>query len=366
MNIICLLNKEALFGLKMIKNLIVGTLVFLLCACSEAELEYSSIEQIDQQIKMQNVLLQSNKKSIPVRSINLTQLPFSEQYLEQRHTLFKSLRGLTLDENTQHLADYLSISERFPARYFPWPSQVNVVENMLTYDVPQQRISDWLDFTGEQLSLGLQSKLKLNKIELAALQSHLSELKRRGDLSEDLTKALNRFDSYLAQYTPRGSVGLHGLPNGAPWYQSKLNYFAGKTDAPLKWLVKIQSQLANTNDKVFEHVLQQGHQQSVLEQWLNSKSLNMASGLDWSQGYYNLPLTASRALHDMSDDDEYVWLAMMETDIGIHYHAWTVQQAQLNLSKRLNLAPGTAEYLVNDLVLYPAFSFSFANLLKAD
>ncbi|MFY8325938.1 hypothetical protein [Pseudoalteromonas sp. ZZD1] len=350
----------------MIKNLAVSILVLLLWGCSEPELKYSSIEQIDQQIKIQNVLLQPNKTPISVSVIKLAQLPFSEQYLEQRHTIYKSLRALTLDENTQQLADYLSISERFPARYFPWPSQVNVVENMLNNNVPQQQISDWIDFTAEQLSLGLQSKLKLNKIELAEFHLRLTELKSRDDLTEGLTKSLNSFNTYLQQYTPRGSVGLHGLPNGSPWYQSKLNYFAGKTDAPLKWLVKIQKQLANIDNIPFTLTLQQEHRQSVLEQWLESKSLDMVSGFDWSQGYYNLPLSASRALQNMSNDEKYFWLAMMETDIGIHYHAWTIQQAKVNLSKRLNLSSETAEYLVNDIVFYPAFSFSFASLLKAD
>lgn len=350
----------------MIKNLVIAIVAVLISGCSKPEIAYSNIEQIDQQLKIQNVFLQPQRMPTSANSIALTQLPFSEQYLEQRHTIYKSLRALTLDQNTQQLADYLSISERFPARYFPWPSQVNVVENMLNNNVPQQQISDWIDFTAGQLSLGLQSKLKLNKVELAEFHLRLTELKSRGDLTEVLTKSLNSFDTYLQQYTPRGSVGLHGLPNGAPWYQSKLNYFAGKTDAPLKWLVKIQNQLADINDKPFKLPLQQGHRQSVLEQWLESKSLDMASGLDWSQGYYNLPLSASRALQSMSDDEKYFWLAMMETDIGIHYHAWTLQQAKVNLSKRLNLSSESAQYLVHDIVFYPAFSFSFASLLKVD
>jgi len=52
-------------------------------------------------------------------------------------------------------------------------------------------------------------------------------------------------------------------------------------------------------------------------------------------------------------------LTMMETDIGIHYHAWTIEQAKVNLSKRLKVSEQTAQYLVEDIILYPGQSFSF-------
>jgi uncharacterized protein (DUF885 family) len=50
---------------------------------------------------------------------------------------------------------------------------------------------------------------------------------------------------------------------------------------------------------------------------------------------------------------------MMESDIGIHYHAWTLPQAKVNLIKRLQMSPEEAQYLVEDIILYPGQSFSF-------
>ena len=55
-------------------------------------------------------------------------------------------------------------------------------------------------------------------------------------------------------------------------------------------------------------------------------------GLDWLTGFTILPVMASE---NCSVADRTLMLALMETDVGIHYHAWTIPQARVNLMKRL-------------------------------
>ncbi len=349
----------------MIKYLVLGSLLLLTTACSEPEMKQLDRQQVAQQLKLHNEFLQPSESQVAINEDLLVQaLPFTESYLIKRHAIYNSLRGLDLSPTEQKLADYLTIAERFPARYFPWPAHIDVVEHMLHRDISQQKIAEWVDFTADQLTLGLQSKLKLNKIELAALKAQLTALEDREGFSSVLIESLDSLTRYLEDYTPRGSIGLHGLPNGGPWYQSKLNYFAGTTDAPLNWLVKVQSQFTKLEAQTLKLPVELEHNHSLVEQWLGKQSMALAKGLDWQQGYYNLPVTASRHIKQMSESDKAFWLAMMETDLGVHYHAWTSQQAKVNLINRLNISPQQAQFLVADIIFYPAFSFSFAPVLK--
>ncbi|XQF92064.1 hypothetical protein ACOBV9_10960 [Pseudoalteromonas espejiana] len=88
------------------------------------------------------------------------------------------------------------------------------------------------------------------------------------------------------------------------------------------------------------------------------KSTPIVQGLDWQTNYKILPSMASNASLNLSDKN--LMLALMETDVGIHYHAWTLPQAKVNLIKRLSVTEDDAQYLVEDIILYPAQSFSFA------
>ena len=81
-------------------------------------------------------------------------------------------------------------------------------------------------------------------------------------------------------------------------------------------------------------------------------------GLDWSTGYTLLPQRANAI--QLEPADALLYMAMMETDLGVHYHAWTLSQARLNLLKRLNINEEDARILVEDIIFYPGQSFSFA------
>jgi len=74
-----------------------------------------------------------------------------------------------------------------------------------------------------------------------------------------------------------------------------------------------------------------------------------------------LPAMAKNS--QLSPEDKRLMLALMETDVGIHYHAWTLSQAKVNLVKRLAISQRDAQYLVEDSVLYPGHAFSFAEQL---
>ena len=101
------------------------------------------------------------------------------------------------------------------------------------------------------------------------------------------------------------------------------------------------------------------HQTSFVVKYLSDEKL--IEGLDWQSAYLDLPAMASNM--NMSDKDKTLMLAMMESDIGIHYHAWTLPQAKVNLMKRLEISQEEAQYLVEDILLYPGQSFSFIQQL---
>ncbi|MGO2130689.1 MAG: hypothetical protein ACTH4U_18315 [Pseudoalteromonas prydzensis] len=349
----------------MIKNLIwICLSALFLSACSDVNKQYQSEEQAQQALHSLNQFLRPTSNSTSA-SVSESQWPFSDAYLKERHTIYQAMQSLELAPVDKHLLDYLIIAERFPQRYFSWPVYIPVLENMLEYNQQQDisaGIAGWIRFTQQQLVSAQESKLRLNSIELTALQMQVAKSLAGDDLPAIIKQTLTDFNVFLASYTPRGSAGLHGLSNGGPWYQSKLNYFSGTTKAPINWLVAVQSQLQASQQEVYSLNLAIDHQHSVLEQRF-AQSKNQPHGFDWAQNYHNLSSSAQQVAAGLSDEERTFWLTMMETDLGIHYHAWTVQQAKVNLLKRLKMTPQQVDYLVADIIFYPAQSFAFATLL---
>lgn len=351
----------------MLKNLIwVCLSAFFLSACSDGNKQYQSKEQAQQALYSLNQFLRPMSE-VASNSVSDPQWPFSDAYLKERHTIYQAMQSLALETADKQLLDHLIIAERFPQRYFSWPVYIPVLENMLEYNQHQDitaGIASWISFTQQQLVAAQESKLRLNSIELDALQTQVTKGLNRDDLPEVIKQSLTNFNTFLASYTPRGSAGLHGLSNGGSWYQSKLNYFSGATQAPINWLVAVQSQLKGSKQQVSLLNFAIDHQHSVLEQYF-ALNQNQIIGFDWAQNYQNLRITAEQARAELSNEERVFWLAMMETDLGIHYHAWTVQQAKVNLQKRLKMTPQQADYLVADIIFYPAYSFAFATLTTA-
>ncbi|MBH0062664.1 hypothetical protein I6E85_16135 [Pseudoalteromonas sp. NZS71] len=332
-------------------------LCLFLAACSKQPQPYESFEDAQVALKTLNMaLVQPDAKKID--RITKEQLVFSYAYLVKRHTIYQNLMGMELNLNQIAQVNYLVIAERFPERYFNWPAQVDVLKNMLAFEGSKStpdNIITWLKLTQDTLDSAKQSNLKLNKIELTLLQSYVLSAIGSNDVQPALKSHIRAFSDYLASYKPRGSVGLRGLPNGSQWYQSKLNYFSGEVHSPLEWVTILNENIKVLDRVAFDSKLSISHKKSFLVQYLSNEKL--IEGLDWQADYQDLPAMASNM--NMSDKDKTLMLAMMESDIGIHYHAWTLPQAKVNLMKRLEITQEEAQYLVEDIILYPGQSFSF-------
>ena len=118
----------------MYKKLFLSSLLCLfLAACSKQPQPYESFEDAQVALKALNMALVQTGAT-KGNNIEKDQLVFSDAYLTKRHTIYQSLMGMELNLNQIAQVNYLVIAERFPERYFNWPAQVNVLENMLAFE----------------------------------------------------------------------------------------------------------------------------------------------------------------------------------------------------------------------------------------
>ena len=228
---------------------------------------------------------------------------------------------------------------------------LSIVKN----DAQYKSIDYWLIFVQTQLKAAEQSNLKLNKIEHSYLKYYVQQAINSTNTPIELNESLSVLNNYLTQYKPRGSIGLSGLANGSQWYQSKLNYFANDVLSPLEWLSLIDSKFKTMQSSTEQITVGISDVSQLSETFLKETQL---LGLDWSTGYMLLPQRANNK--QLTAADKRLYLTMMETDLGVHYHAWTLSQARLNLLKRLNISEEDASILVEDIIFYPGQAFSFA------
>ncbi|MEI8668774.1 hypothetical protein P4S65_11190 [Pseudoalteromonas sp. B131b] len=181
-------------------------LCLFLAACSKQPQPYESFEDAQVGLKTLNmalVLSGANKTD----NITKEQLVFSDAYLAKRHTIYQNLMGMELNLNQIAQVNYLVIAERFPERYFNWPAQVDVLKNMLAFEGTKNtpdNVITWLKLTQETLDSAKQSNLKLNKVELALLQSYVLSAIGTNDVQPALKSHIRAFSDYLASYRPRG------------------------------------------------------------------------------------------------------------------------------------------------------------------
>ena len=346
----------------MYKPLFLSFILFaMLTACSKQESKFNSYDEArDALYALNSSFVKSPSQS---KQVDESQpIVFSDDYLKVRHLILQSLMDMDLVQRKREQLNYLVIAERFPERFFMWPPQVNVLANMLAnsnLSHNSTQIITWLKLTQEQLDLAKQSNLKLNKLERTLLLEYISDSLAQISSKPALKEQVSIFKNYLGSYKPRSSFGLRGLPNGSQWYQSKLNYFSGIVHSPLEWVAVLNKKNKNLNPYSFNQNLAIHHQRSFLVQFVSKEPAVL--GLDWQTHYLDLPAMASSM--KLSESDKTLMLAMMETDIGIHYHAWTLQQAKVNLLQKLVITTSQAQYLVNDIILYPGQSFSFFSQL---
>ena len=100
-----------------------------LVACSKQPPPFESYGAAQQSIKSLNTALKPvGTASVPHEQV----LPFSSAYLSLRHQMYQRLQTMTLSNAQTQQLNYLIIAERFPERFFSWPAQVNVLENLLS------------------------------------------------------------------------------------------------------------------------------------------------------------------------------------------------------------------------------------------
>ena len=332
----------------------------LLASCSKPADLFSSYKEAQSALISLNTAL-SAQKNLNSTGLSNEQLPFTDSYLARRHAIYQQLMQMKLSAAQTHQVNYLVIAERFPERYFAWPAHSDVLSNMLSIvknDAQYKNIEQWLIFVKSQLQSAEQSNLKLNKIEHNYLKHYVQQAINSTDIPIELNESLSVLNNYLMQYKPRGSIGLSGLANGSQWYQSKLNYFANDVLSPLEWLSLIDSKFKTMQSSTEQLTVGTSDVSQLSETFLKEMQV---SGLDWSTAYRLLPQLASTK--QLTAADKRLYLAMMETDLGVHYHAWTLSQARLNLLKRLNISEEDARILVEDIIFYPGQSFSFASQL---
>ncbi|WP_404390281.1 hypothetical protein [Pseudoalteromonas phenolica] len=306
------------------KHLILSLLALLLVACSEKSIQ-TTFTEAQLSIKEINTALLNEQKVDEVKY-----LPFSEAYLKDRHLILKNVAFTSLTAEQQSELQYLIIQERYPERYLPWPAITNVAKHLNS-----AQKAAWQKLVVSKLKEAQESKIFYNRYELEQLIDY-----SKSDNLDDL-------QAYLEGYKPRSRLGLYQLPNGKEWYQSKINYYYSAVEKPITLLAKIQkvSSEQKTNSTILENF-------DLIE--VAKQNCKIEAGLNWIEQYINLPATFKNC--DMSKLSKYrkSVLVLAEVDLGIHYQAWSEQQALVTLVQKLEIDNIQAKALLTDIIFKPA------------
>jgi hypothetical protein len=310
--------------------LIILPILILLSACTEQQ-KLSSFEEVQSQLKNINTVLLSKSKLSEV-------LPFSEAYLKQRHIALNSADLQLLTKYQVNELKYLIIQERYPERYLPWPAAINVAMNL-----SEEQKKEWQKLVLKRLEDAKQSKILYNRNELKKLKMYSK--------SESLTE----LNDYFKTYKPRSRLGTYQLPNGKEWYQSKVNHYLGSVENPQVVLANIQA-LTNEYDN-HENDLEA---LSLVE--IAKKHCSIVDGLNWEHKFVNLHATFEQCEKQKLIAYEQLILVLAEIDLGIHFQAWSEQQAMVVLNQKLSLQPEQALDFLDYIVMKPAAVLSLARI----
>ncbi|MEI5660634.1 hypothetical protein R3P08_04485 [Pseudoalteromonas sp. UG3-1] len=327
-------------------------LLFLsfLVGCTDSKTTILTQQQLQQQLQQLNVALQSSASaytaSTNTASTSLTRLPFSDAYLARRHELLNSQLSNSNATALKELS-YLKIQERYPERFLPWPAHLPVLKN-LTNQTTSAQVEEWLTLVKARLEAGLESKIKLSRIDLRLIIEQLAQ-------SENNSAAFTALNNYLSSYKPRAMPGLQQLPNGKEWYQSKLNFYGNIQASPNQVL----AQLASGSE--LEPIRQLGELTLSLNEpailTLLGPDCAQVGGLNWRDGFINIPATVGSCQQQLKPYRSLLRV-LMEIDIGIHVQGWSTKQAVVALNSRLALNEQQAQQLVNNIIYFPATIFA--------
>ncbi|CAM3955466.1 hypothetical protein [Pseudoalteromonas byunsanensis] len=312
------------------------------CEKNTSVLDYHAAKQ---EVQLLNNLL---VQTLPIEQ-NPT-FPFSESYLHKRHEIYQHIDESALTKLQRDELDYLKIQQRYPARYFPWPAHVNVLDNALNQSVNDKALASWISGVVKRLEAAKESNLYLSRIELDKLKGYLSNQPVGNVLME-----------YLRDYKPRSGIGLYQLPNGKEWYQSKLNFYYGEPVAPNVLLNQVQYALSQDNAK--PAVVDSFDIRGPLALKILTQHCEPVEGLSWLDGYVNVPATVAQCQLKLAPQRQRMLLTLMEIDIGIHYQGWSYKQAMVTLQTRLELTDEQASNFVENVALHPASVLVFLSIL---
>ena len=84
------------------------------------------------------------------------------------------------------------------------------------------------------------------------------------------------------------------------------------------------------------------------------KHCSIVDGLNWEHGFINLSATFEQCEIKSLLAYKQVTLVLAEIDLGIHYQAWSEQQAMVVINQKLALEQEKARALLEYVVMKPA------------
>ncbi|WP_158684753.1 hypothetical protein [Pseudoalteromonas sp. T1lg48] len=275
--------------------------------------------------------------------------PFTQEYLKQRHDIYNAIARSQLTPNQAQTLDYLVTEERFVRRYQPWPLAAKITDHSAFFQdsQAQQGLAKWLSFVEQTLEQAQDSKIYLNVVEVAHIQAQLGQFKKQSS-EPQLNTAIARLEAYLSRYIPRNQLGLAQLPNGAQWYQAKINYYSGQVRSPIQWYTDIQGKQRDV----------QGFGVQPLPEMDRSE---LMPDLDWRQNYGDLRGWAKGL--QLNPSQRYMALIWMEVDLGVHAQMWSEQFVYTALANK-GIDAGVATRILMRVLTHPGQSFIYADLVS--
>ncbi|MDK1311269.1 hypothetical protein [Pseudoalteromonas ardens] len=320
-------------------------LLTMMSGCTEPQVNLPYTE-LSAQLKQLN-WFSSTSQLQALAENELAGLPFTELYLRKRHDLLLRADLTSFGEVAVQEAQYLSIQQRYPERFLPWPVHINLPKVAQERGVSSSQLDTWYTYVESRLNEARESKIVLNRLERNQLLEHLTpEVTRQSQAARQLME-------YLESYRVRSSLGMYQLPNGKEWYQSKLNFYSGTVNAPESLLSELQSVTSNTWDVMVQ--VNYKTSDPLVHQLL--AKCDKAAGLNWRDQFVSLRQTASQCDTKWTKGELQFATVMMEVDLGVHYFAWSQKQALLALQSRLALNEDQAFVVLKNILFFPATSF---------
>ncbi|KZN58580.1 hypothetical protein N482_21505 [Pseudoalteromonas luteoviolacea NCIMB 1942] len=292
-----------------------------------------------------------------VQNEDLTKtMPFDEHYLKSRHGLLHSVNMAGLSEEQRESINYLKIQERYPERFFAWPSHIDVIKHAYKV-VSDESLDDWLKLVLARLKEGRKSNVILSRLERMQLLDYLTGSKFDSAEKQALVH-------YLSEYKARSGIGLYQLTNGKEWYQSKLNYYSGQTHDPYELTTFLSARITAVDGPIEISIKDtEPSLPAILE--ITATYCDAKPGLNWRDSYVDIKTTLANCYEHIPLSEWKVLTVVAEVDLGIHLYAWSQGQAMHRLQSRLALNDAQAHALLKNIAFHPASNMAILPYIEA-